>query len=74
MTGLMLVFLIIVVLMQYQQYTTLVRYENTKKEIYDDINKKFAHDKNTKKVIISEDLVVRFVGISLYQRKKNSCK
>ncbi len=70
----MLVFLIIVVLMQYQQYTTLVRYENTKKEIYDDINKKFAHDKNTKKVIISEDLVVRFVGISLYQRKKNSCK
>ncbi len=61
MTGLMLVFLLIVVMMLYLQYSTLVRYENTKQEIYDALNKELAREVEDKKVTISEDLVVRFV-------------
>ena len=57
MTGLMLVFLLIVVVMQ---YGTLVRYENTKQEIYDALSKKFALEEKSEKLTISEDLVVRF--------------
>ena len=42
MTGLMLIFLLIVVMMQENTQKTLVRYENTKREIHDALQKKFA--------------------------------
>ena len=60
MTGLMLVFLLIVVMMQENTQKTLVRYENTKREIHDALQKKFAHELQSDKVKISQDLVVRF--------------
>lgn len=56
MTGLMVVFLLTVVMME----DTLVRYENTKREIHDALEKKFAHEQQSDKVKISQDLVVRF--------------
>ena len=60
MTGLMLVFLLIVIIMQDDTYSTLVRYENTKKEIFDALQKKFPPRGG--KVAISQDLlVVRFL-------------
>ncbi len=56
MTGLMLVFLLIVVIMQ----TTLVRYENTKQKIYHGLKEKLADEEKSGKVKISQELVVRF--------------
>ena len=61
MTGLMLVFLIIVVIMQENIYSTLVRYENTKQQIYEALNEKFAIEQKNQKITISQDLVVRFL-------------
>lgn len=58
MTGLMLVFLLIVVL---TQYSNLVRYENTKRKIYDALDTQFALEQQSEKLTISEDLVVRFL-------------
>ncbi len=60
MTGLMLIFLLIVVMMQENTQKTLVRYENTKREIHDALQKKFAYELQSDKVKISQDLVVRF--------------
>ena len=57
MAGLMLVFLLLVVIMQ---YSTLIRYENTKREIYEALNHKFLDEQENGKVVISQDLVVRF--------------
>ena len=57
MTGLMLVFLLLVVIMN---YGTLIRYENTKREIYEALNHKFLDEQENGKVVISQDLVVRF--------------
>ena len=53
----MLVFLLLVVIMQ---YSTLIRYENTKSEIYEALNHKFLDEQENGKVVISQDLVVRF--------------
>ena len=58
MTGLMLVFLLLVVIMQ---YSTLIRYENTKSEIFEALNNEFVDDLEKGKVAIREkDLIVRF--------------
>ena len=59
MTGLMMVFLLIVIIMQDDTYSTLVRYENTKKEIFEALREKFPP--REKKAKISQDLVVRFL-------------
>ena len=61
MTGLMLVFLLIVVMILYLQYATLARYENTKEKIYDALSEELAFEEQSGKIKISEDLVVRFV-------------
>ena len=61
MTGLMLVFLLIVVMILYLQYATLARYENTKEKIYDALSEKLEHEEQSGKIKVSEDLVVRFI-------------
>lgn len=71
MTGLMLVFLIIVVIMQENIYSTLVRYENTKQQIYEALNNKFAIEQKNQKLTISQDLVVRFLDTEpLFEKDK----
>jgi len=62
MTGLVLVFLLIVVVMQQERYNTLVRYENTKQDIFDALDESFSREKQDRKMTISEDLVIRFLG------------
>ena len=58
MTGLMLVFLLLVVI---TQYSTLIRYENTKREIFEALNNEFVDELEKGKVTIREkDLIVRF--------------
>ena len=61
MTGLVLVFLLIVVIMISSVYGTLVRYENTKKEIYQALADKFFHEEQDNELTVSEDLVIQFL-------------
>lgn len=68
MTGLVLVFLVVIIA---NQYSTLARYENTKKQIFNALENKFADEIKAKKLTVSQDLVVRFLNVeTLFERDK----